>query len=294
MNRGVKTAIAIGLFAAIAAVSVLGARSAKSVAGLTPELLENEELKNVIRVSPRILSGAEPASASAFAELKRLGVRTVVSVDSVAPEVELARRFGLRYVHIPIAYDGVHESARRSLVRVVKTCETPLYIHCHHGRHRGPAAAAIAQIADTGMPGSEAVRLMEIAGSSEEFAGLYRDVREFVPPPGNVELPDLFEVVESDSLSTWMAKADRYFDSLRESPAESDALMLLESFRESSRLLAQGDEDAALIEAISNAEATSRLLHESIVARDREKTKALVSEIRAQCVSCHRRFRAVE
>ena len=55
--------------------------------------------------------GAEPHEDVAFAELAELGVRTVVSVDGAKPQADAARHHGLRYVHIPIGYDGVSEEA---------------------------------------------------------------------------------------------------------------------------------------------------------------------------------------
>src|SRR2546423_13601111 len=64
-------------------------------------------LANVCRVSDKLLSGGVPQGDDGFSSLKRLGVCTVISVDGARPDVERARKFALRYVHLPIGYDGV-------------------------------------------------------------------------------------------------------------------------------------------------------------------------------------------
>src|SRR5207302_1722064 len=66
-------------------------------------------LHNVHCVADRLYSGSVPEGDAGFASLRRLGVQTAISVDGARPDVDRARRFGLRYVHIPVGYDGVPE-----------------------------------------------------------------------------------------------------------------------------------------------------------------------------------------
>ncbi|MEM6655987.1 MAG: hypothetical protein AAF596_09305, partial [Planctomycetota bacterium] len=75
--------------------------------------------------------------------LYRQGVRTLVSVDGARPDVALAAEHGLRYVHVPFGYDGIPREARLALTRVARDRQGGVYVHCHHGRHRGPAAAVV-------------------------------------------------------------------------------------------------------------------------------------------------------
>jgi len=133
-------------------------------------------LHNLLRVSNRIYSGGEPEGEKAFTELTQLGIRTVVSVDGARPDVQSAERHGLRYVHIPIGYDGISLEAGQMLQRLVQDAEGPFYIHCHHGVHRGPAAAAIACVAEGIVSGPESEAILEKAGTSRSYAGLWRDV----------------------------------------------------------------------------------------------------------------------
>jgi protein tyrosine phosphatase (PTP) superfamily phosphohydrolase (DUF442 family) len=180
-----------------------------------PTEADYPHLHSLLQVTGRIYSGGEPKDDAAFADLARLGVHTVVSVDGARPNIDAAQRHGLRYVHIPIGYDGISEEAGKSLARLVKDADAPFYIHCHHGVHRGPAAAAIACIADGSASGKEALVILEKAKTNKGYAGLWRDVEAYVPPPADEDLPALVSVAEVGSLAAAMAQIDRASDNLK-------------------------------------------------------------------------------
>lgn len=188
------------------------ANSPASARRLNPE---PAGLHNVFRISRQVYSGSEPDGEVAFDNLVTLGVKTIVSVDGARPQIELARARGLRYVHIPIGYDGVPERARLALARVMRESTGPVYIHCHHGKHRGPAAAAVACLAARQLDLAGAEALLQSAGTSPDYTGLYRDVREFVGPGPDQESPDLVEVATVASLVSGMADLGRHFDELK-------------------------------------------------------------------------------
>ncbi len=124
---------------------------------LTFTEFEEPGLDNVLQLSPRIFSGSQPHGEQGFESLEKLGVKTVVSVDGARPDAQRAKQHGLRYVHIPIGYDGIPRPAALALVRAIREAPGPIYIHCHHGKHRGPAAAAVACMAE-GIANTEQAR----------------------------------------------------------------------------------------------------------------------------------------
>jgi protein tyrosine phosphatase (PTP) superfamily phosphohydrolase (DUF442 family) len=139
--------------------------------------LELPGLHNVFRLSPTIVSGAEPQGEKAFAELQRMGVKTVLSVDGKAPDTQTASRHGMRYVHVPIQYKAVTPDEMIRIVKTFRELEPPFYVHCFHGKHRGPAAAAIGRIALDGAPRKQALAEMrQWCGTSKKYGGLYRDI----------------------------------------------------------------------------------------------------------------------
>ena len=131
-------------------------------------------LHNVVAYGPSCWSGSLPEGDAGFASLQSWGVRTVISVDGAVPEVARAARFGLRYVHLPIGYDGFDDARKLELVRAVRDLPGPIYIHCHHGKHRSAGAAAAVAASLGWMSPQAAVARMKVSGTSEGYPGLYR------------------------------------------------------------------------------------------------------------------------
>ncbi|MEZ6069075.1 MAG: hypothetical protein R3C10_02145 [Pirellulales bacterium] len=130
-------------------------------------------LPNAVQLHPRVISGGLPEGDAAFAELEQLGVKTIISVDGAKPDVQAAARHGLRYVHLPHGYDGIPEERGRELAKAVRELDGPIYIHCHHGKHRSPAAATVACVSTGLLPANEAVAVLKLAGTSPNYRGLY-------------------------------------------------------------------------------------------------------------------------
>ena len=107
--------------------------------------LPARHLPNALQVHLQVISGGQPEGEAGFAELKGLGIKTIISVDGAKPDLELAKKFGLRYVHLPHGYDGIPEERVEELAKAVRDLPGPIYIHCHHGKHRSPAAASAAR-----------------------------------------------------------------------------------------------------------------------------------------------------
>jgi protein tyrosine phosphatase (PTP) superfamily phosphohydrolase (DUF442 family) len=131
------------------------------------------EIRNLHRINGTLLSGAAPESPAAFGELQRLGVKTLISVDAATPKVEWASARGIRCVHIPVTYAEITDAQRLEIARAVRDLPGPIYIHCHHGLHRGPTAAALAAIALGMMTSEQGTAFITEAGTSPAYSGLY-------------------------------------------------------------------------------------------------------------------------
>ncbi|MCI0357772.1 MAG: hypothetical protein L0211_04700 [Planctomycetaceae bacterium] len=158
-------------------LGVLVLRATSAVCGAEPngpQRIDSEHLPNAYRVADKVISGGQPAGEAAFAALKSLGVRTIISVDGARPDVELAKKYGLTYVHLPHGYDGVPDERAKELAKAVRDLPGPIYIHCHHGHHRSPAAAAVACVAVGFLRPEAALAVLKTAGTSENYRGLYQ------------------------------------------------------------------------------------------------------------------------
>jgi len=262
------------------------------------------ELKHVLHLSNRILCGSEPRGPSAFETLKKLEVKTIVSVDGAAPQLSLAKAADLRYVHIPVGYDGISSEAGHSLTRVVRETEGRIYIHCHHGQHRGPAAAAIACQVERTADRQRALQIMLRAGTSREYAGLYRDVSEFVVPDKRAQLPPLVEVAQLESFTITMSRVSRRLEALKESTAAElsstaardcqssarDALLLHEALHEAVRNLSSEHDRSFRIRLIQSG-AAAKAVYESLQSGVDEAVRPQIQVLQRTCTQCHKVYR---
>ena len=257
-----------------------------------------ELLRPFHRIAPGVFAGGTPSGPDAWAFLARQGVTTVVSVDGLPPDATAAKRCGIRPVHIPIGYDGIPLAARAALDHARKTSKGAVFIHCHHGRHRGPAAAVwMARAAGAIGPG-RVEPLLATCGTSRDYLGLWRDVIEFEAVPPNRPAPRLPERVEVDSLTRGMADLDRLWDKvkvLRERGWKDEdrtaaiglAVLVREQFVESARLqdpivpVWQDDMQLAIRHA-KEFEAS---------VRKGEGVEAAFTTVAGDCRSCHRAHR---
>jgi protein tyrosine phosphatase (PTP) superfamily phosphohydrolase (DUF442 family) len=263
-------------------------------------------LHNLQQLSQRIYVGGEPHEDMAFAELAELGVRTVVSVDGAKSQVVAARHHGLRYVHIPIGYDGVPEEAGQALAQLVRTVEGPIYIHCHHGKHRGPAAAAVACLAEGAVDPKGALDILKKSGTSSDYAGLWRDVEKYQPPTKDALLPALVEVAQVDSLTAAMAQIDRASDNLKllqqtswqplpdhpDITARQEALLVREGFHEAARQLTlEQQSDDRFVEWFATAENTAQELEQALAEKSLKLATQRLVLLGKCCQQCHKAYR---
>jgi hypothetical protein len=233
-----------------------------------------------------------------------MGVKTVVSVDGALPRLELASRHGLRYVHIPIGYGGIPDDAGRALARLMREATGLVYIHCHHGRHRGPAAAAVACIAAGAASNQDALEILQRAGTSRDYRGLWRDVEQYRPPAPGADLPKLVEVAPVQSLAAAMAKIDRACENLklcREAEwgtPENDpdlvpahqSLLVREGFHEARRNLVEGY-DSQFKAWLSSSEKAADRLGQAVLAADWRNADEHFITLMQSCTACHHQYR---
>lgn len=264
-------------------------------------------LHNLWQLADGIYSGSEPQGDEGFGELKDLGVDVIVSVDGAEPNVASARGGGMRYVHIPIGYDGIPHEAGRALARVVREARAAgetVYFHCHHGKHRGPAGAAVACIAAGVATNDSALEILARAGTSQDYAGLWRDVRAYRSPGPDEVLPELVEVARVDSLVAAMAVLDRGFDHLKLCDAAGwkpptdhpdivptqEALVVKEALREAARNLA-GDHDDRFAEWLGSAEEIAAQLEQALRGNNTTVASDTFQNLGKACQQCHTEYR---
>jgi|688.fasta_scaffold112106_1 protein tyrosine phosphatase (PTP) superfamily phosphohydrolase (DUF442 family) len=247
-----------------------------------PAKLALKHLPNPIEVRAGLISGGLPQGDQAFQELERLGIKTIISVDGARPDVQMAQRYSMRYVHIPHGYDGISESTLEKLAKAAAEFPGPIYIHCHHGKHRSPAAAAAICVAQGTLKPQQALRILELAGTNPSYKGLFQSVihaKQIDPAvleklrfefPAQCDVPPLVDAMVA--LEETVAKLSKVAEARWKANASSDqvdaaheAVLLREHFEEMQRLddvskypptfrqmLKESEQSAWLIESMLN------------------------------------------
>lgn len=277
---------------------------------------EHTGLHNLYWLSENLLSGSEPEGPAALAKLADLGIRTVLSVDGKAPDHANAERFGLRYVHVPIRYRGFEESELLSIAKTFHELEGPFYVHCFHGQHRGPAAAAIGRVLLDGAPREVAIAEMrQYCGTSESYEGLYRAIAagdlpsrdetddhafDFAPEfrfdglrSAMIDLPRSFDTLADMSERGWQPNPDHPDGNARNEAAKM--VEIFEQLAELDEVAAQPDDFRAHItSSIEHSRSLVEALDAFRTAADPdadERARASLQALRADCRSCHSGYR---
>ena len=282
-----------------------------------PRHLPEVKMENVWQFGPGLYSGGQPEGAVGFKELADLKIKTIISVDGAAPALDLARKHGMRYVHIPYGYDAIGEKEQLQLVRSMAELPQPIYIHCHHGKHRGPAGAAIMARFGLNWSENDAMAFMKRAGTSPDYAGLYQSVRDFRPPsaqslaaaarsplPEQVEVADFVELMVAidqrfDLLKAWSKPASGHAGEPKIDPL-NESIQLRELLRESARLPICNEKPAEFRREFSLLDTDLSRWIDDLKSRkntglhdDSTKKAALlpIATITGRCIACHKAFR---
>ena len=302
----------IGIVASIAATE----QAKNSSPGVKP-LADPPGVHNLFALGTNVFSGSTPEGDEGFISLERLGVKTIISVDGAKPDVELAKKHGMRYVHLPHGYDGISTNLQLQLARVGESLPGPIYVHCHHGKHRGPTAAAVICMTKDGWTPNQADAWLRTAGTSTNYAGLYDVVKNFKKTSVarlKAASSDFPETAKVSGLVDAMVGIDDRWENLKAVRAAgylapkdhpdlkpaNEAVILWEHYREAQRLPDAAHQGTDFVARLRTAEdevkAAERLLR--LYANDakpelRTKLDKSFDAMGKTCASCHKAFRDV-
>lgn len=267
-------------------------------------------VQNAFAIGTNLISGGTPATDEGFSALRALGVKTIISVDGAPPDIEAARKNAIRYVHLPCGYDGITTNRQQQLAKAATTLPGPIFVHCHHGAHRGPAAAAIIAMAGQRWTTNTAEAWLHTAGTGTNFHGLYASVRNFRIPPADAlkqQPGEFLERAPSAGLVDTMVEIDRrweilkaLFDNASTEIGSREGLaslnhelnLLREHYREAQRLDAAAKHGLPFLNRLRQAENNAQLTADRLErnAGHAERVRAL-DMLRADCTECHQRHR---
>jgi tyrosine-protein phosphatase SIW14 len=153
--------------------------------GAPAEKLKMAGVRNAGKVSEMLLRGAQP-SARGLAELKKLGVTTIVDLRGnsgpVAWERAQAESLGMRFVNIPVLGWSAPDDAQVALfLKIVQQDPTQkIFVHCYYGEDRTGVMVAAYRIAEQNWTAGQAAAEMNSFGFHYHlYPGMKSYVREF-------------------------------------------------------------------------------------------------------------------
>jgi protein tyrosine phosphatase (PTP) superfamily phosphohydrolase (DUF442 family) len=267
-------------------------------------------MHNVHQITPTFLRGSQPEEESDFAELATLGVKVVVSVDGSKPYVDWAHKHGMRYVHVPMGYDGPSRAQEVLLYKAFTTLQGPFFVHCHHGKHRGPAACAIGLMVLDGWTPAQVVEELGRAGTARKYEGLYAFPAAFKKPTPEELAACPAEIPEVGPVPTFvdaMVHVDATWGRLGQVRAagwktppdhpdvspKHEATIYAEHFRELARLDDVTKAHELMLKFTKESEdgawELAKILEASPV--DTAKADAAYTRLERSCTDCHKQFR---
>jgi protein tyrosine phosphatase (PTP) superfamily phosphohydrolase (DUF442 family) len=283
-----------------------------------PQRIASENLPNAIRLTAKVISGGQPNGEAGFRELQEMGIKTIISVDGAKPDIALAKKHSLKYVHLPHGYDGIPENRIRDLAVAVHQLPGPIYIHCHHGKHRSPTAAAVACVANALLAQADAVEVLKLAGTGENYRGLFQtanSARRLSDKSLEGARIDFLETAELPPLADAMVAIEHIHDRLKsmskndwswpadqsESDPPHEALLLREQFTELIRLQDSSGYREEFFQLLRQSEAAATELENALRAKvgtdsggdDPFRTNQAFALVTRNCMECHRLFRDV-
>lgn len=277
--------------------------------GTKPQPIELAGIENAFRVTDRILAGSQPKFDVSFAALAKAGVKTIISVDGSRPDVATARKHGMRTVHLPFGYDGIPANRIVELAKAAAAENGTIFVHCHHGFHRGPAAVGIIGEAVAGWSPAQAEAWLKQAGTAPDYPGLYRAVRDFHAPTPEAlaRVGALPETAEPPALVDTMVAMDELLDLLktqqhigsRSALENPDALrpqratLLWEQLRELARTEDTAKRPEDFRKLLGDSERAAAGLRAALRTSpgDARQLDAALKQTTQSCTACHKAYR---
>ena len=265
------------------------------------EKLDTAGLRNCFRIHDRLISGSEPEGNAGFESLKNLGIRTLISVDGAEPDITKAHGVGLKYIHLPVGYDGISEQRRGELLKAFTQADGPVYVHCHHGKHRGPAACTVLMLGTNPAWTTDIAQdWLRQAGTDERYRGLFGLPRSYRQPTDS-ELSALSstfpEVATVPDLTHRMVSVDHHWVAIKlakeamwtkpETSAD-EVLLLLQDYREAQRIKGTSERLKTLFH---EAEVTVAVLETALRTKNLKEAEKQYQAAFGQCTTCHKQNR---
>jgi len=166
------------------------------------EKLHIDGIPNAGKINEHLYRGAQPKLA-AFAELKKMGVTTIVNLRrehtaDIAAEHLIVEALGMRFVHIPVG--GFSAPSNDQIIQFLSILRDhpseTVFVHCHYGEDRTGTFIASYRMTMEHWPLAQATHEMDLFGFNGRWQHQMKDyVRDY--PALLDSAPDLAQFQKS-------------------------------------------------------------------------------------------------
>ncbi len=150
------------------------------------QAVDKPGLPNLHRVSDGLYRGAQPEKKG-FAELEKMGVRTVVNLRTTHSDRDDLRGTKLKYERIFFnPFNAEEEEVVRFLEIMAQEKNRPVFVHCKHGADRTGTMVAFYRLVFENWSKADAVREMREGGFG--FHKIWRNLLGFIEKSDVVKL----------------------------------------------------------------------------------------------------------
>ncbi|HYG78170.1 MAG TPA: dual specificity protein phosphatase family protein [Planctomycetota bacterium] len=131
---------------------------------------------NFAKISDCLYRGEQP-TAEGFAQLKKMGVKTIVNLRSFHSDRSKLKGYGLQYVHIYCkAWHPEDEDVLAFLKVMQDPANHPVFVHCQHGADRTGMMVAAYRILEQNWPVEDAAKETHNFG----FHKMFKDIQKYL------------------------------------------------------------------------------------------------------------------
>jgi protein tyrosine/serine phosphatase len=133
-------------------------------------------LSNFAKVSETLYRGAQPDKVG-FAELKMMGVKTVINLRSSHSDKRLLQGLGLQYVEIPLTAGDTNDGDVTAFLKIVTDPKNGIsFVHCQHGSDRTGMMIAVYRMYVQAWTREDAIAELSNFG----FHEIYKSIRRYL------------------------------------------------------------------------------------------------------------------
>ncbi|THB73984.1 MAG: hypothetical protein D6B28_02880 [Gammaproteobacteria bacterium] len=108
------------------------------------QVFKIDGVKNyIVKYDEKMYRGGEMQTLAGAKALKKLGIKTIVSITPTDEERKMTKELGLNLVELEFhKTTGVSPEQLKQFLKMVHNEDGPFYVHCHGGNHRAGILAS--------------------------------------------------------------------------------------------------------------------------------------------------------